>query len=156
MKGKLFDHFLNIFWKCTQPFTVLQNLNQHQLSVFLITIYNISKRATSLIYRMVCFSFSGAPNGMGHIWSPVQKSTKNCEKVGKEILHWQSMHHWCSAKLHQFYPLYTSVIFWETETEILGVKESMLWHTNAKWTKQYKFVFYMSKQSINFKNVETS
>ena len=84
MKGKLFDHFLNIFWKCTQPFTVLQNLNQHQLSVFLITIYNISKRATSLIYRMVCFSFSGAPNGMGHIWPPVQKSKKIVKKLERK------------------------------------------------------------------------
>ena len=42
--GKLFDHFLNIFLKCKQPLTdVLQNLNQHQLSVFLRTIYCITK-----------------------------------------------------------------------------------------------------------------
>ena len=42
--GKWFDLFLNIFLKCAQPLIdVLQNLNQHQLSFFLRTIYSIPK-----------------------------------------------------------------------------------------------------------------
>ena len=116
------------------------------------------KRAISLIYRMVWLSLSGAPNGMGHIWPPVQKSIKKCEKVGKEILHQNSIHHWCSANLQQFCPLYTSISFLETEVEILvlGCKRKHDLIHRCKVNKAYKFVLYMSKQSINFKNVETS
>ena len=31
------------------------------------------------------------------------------------------MHHWYSANLQQFYPLYSSIIFLETGVEILGL-----------------------------------
>ena len=99
---------------------------------------------------MVWFSLSGALNDMGHIWPPAQKSTNKCEKVEKEILYWQSIHHWCSANLQQFYPLYTSIIFLETEFEILGLgceRKHDLIH-QCKVSKAYKFVLYMSKQSI--------
>ena len=81
--------YINVFLKSTQQMTdVLQILNQHQHSVFLRTIYSIPKRATShiyiYIYRMEWFSLPGAPNGMGHIWPPVQKSTKKCEKLERK------------------------------------------------------------------------
>ena len=86
--GKIIWSLFKYFLKCTQPLTdVFQSLNQHQFSVFLRTIYSIPKKATSLIYRMVWFTLSGAPNDMGQMWPPVQKSRKKCEKVGKEILH---------------------------------------------------------------------
>ena len=52
----------------------------------------------------------------------------------------------------------TSNIFWETEVEILGLgceRKHDLIH-RSKVNKAYKFVLYMSKQSINFKNAETS
>ena len=118
----------------------------------------MSQKELLLVYRMVWFSLSGALNDMGHIWPPAQKSTNKCEKVEKEILYWQSIHHWCSANLQQFYPLYTSIIFLETELEILGLgceRKHDLIH-RCKVNKAYKFVLYMSKQSINFKNAETS
>ena len=107
---------------------------------------------------MVWFSLSGAPNGMGHTWLAKQKSTNKCEKVEKEILHWQSIHHWFSANLQQFSPLYTSIIFLENEVEILGLgceRNHGLIHW-YKVNKAYKSVLYMSKQNINFKNAETS
>ena len=68
------------------------------------------------------------------------------------------MHHWCSANLKQFYPLYASIIFLETEVKILGLgceTKHGLVH-RCKVNKAYKLVLYMSKQSINFKNAETS
>ena len=80
--GKINWLLLNIFLKCIQPLTdVLQNLNQQQLSALLRTIYNIPKRATSLIYRMVWFTFSGAPNDIGQIWLPVQKKAQKSVNI---------------------------------------------------------------------------
>ena len=120
--GKLFDHFLNIFLKCTQPLTdVLQNLNQHQLSVFLRTIYNIPKRATSLIYRIVWFTISGAPNDMGRIWLPVQKSTKKREHFERKYytsnLYITDAVQICNSSIHYILQL----LFLETEVETLGL-----------------------------------
>ena len=104
-----------------------------------------------LVHQMAWGTFN-------HLCKKVQKSTKKYEKVGKEILHEQSMHHWCSANLQQFYPLCTSIISLETEVEILGLgckrKHDLIYQ--YKVNKAYKFVLYMSKQSINFKNAETS
>ena len=67
------------------------------------------------------------------------------------------MHHWYSANLQQFYPLCTSIIFSETEVEILGLgceRKHDLIH-QPKGNKACEFVLYMSEQSINFKNAET-
>ena len=65
----------------------LQNLTNTS-SVFSWEVFTASQKELLLwyIYRMEWFSLSGAPNGKGHVWPPVQKSTKKCEKVGKEIL----------------------------------------------------------------------
>ena len=51
-----------------------------------------------------------------------------------------------------------SNIFWETEVEILGLGCERKHDLIHRWkvNKAYKFVLYMSKQSINFKNAETS
>ena len=68
------------------------------------------------------------------------------------------MHHRYSANLQQFYPLCTSIMFLEAQVEILGLgcerKHDLIHQCKVK--KAYKFVLYMSKQSINFKNTETS
>ena len=65
----------------------LQNLTNTSL-VFSWEVFTASQKELFLwyIYRMEWFSLSGATNGKGHVWPPVQKSTKMCEKVGKEIL----------------------------------------------------------------------
>ena len=52
----------------------------------------------------------------------------------------------------------TSNIFWETEVDILGLgceRKHDLIH-QRKGNKACEFVLYMSKQSINFKNADTS
>ena len=52
----------------------------------------------------------------------------------------------------------TSIIFWETEVEILGLwckRKHNLIH-QRKVNKAHEFVLYMSEQSINSKNAETS
>ena len=81
--------FINVFLKGMQPMTdVLQNLTNTS-SVFSWELFTAFQKELLLwyLYRMEWFSLSGAPNGMGHISTPVQNSTKKYEKVGKEILH---------------------------------------------------------------------
>ena len=52
----------------------------------------------------------------------------------------------------------TSNLFWETEVEILGLgcerKHDLI--QQHKVNKAREFLIYMSEQSINFKNAETS
>ena len=52
----------------------------------------------------------------------------------------------------------TSNIFWESEAEILGLgcerKHDLIHQSNVN--KAHEFALYMSKQSINFRNAETS
>ena len=58
----------------------------------------------------------------------------------------------CHSSIHHF------KYFWETEVEILVLgceRKHDLIH-QCKVNKAHKFVLYMSEQSINFKNAETS
>ena len=146
------------FFKCTQPLLdVLQNLKQHQFSVFLRTVYSIQTKATFLIYRMEWFSLLGARNGMGHIWPSVQKSTKMWKRwKGNTALTIYASFMQC--KFVTVLSI-TSNIFWETEVKILGLgceRKHDLIHQHNVNKKAHEFVLYMSKQSITFKNAETS
>ena len=156
--AKLFDHFLNVFFKCTQPLLdVLQNLNQHQFSVFLRTLYSIQTKATFLIYRMEWFSLLGARNGMEHIWPPVQRSTKMWKrwKGNTTLTIYASLMQWKFVIVLSI----ISSIFKENEVKTLGLgcgrKHDLIHQLNVN-KKANEFVLYMSKQSITFKNAETS
>ena len=158
MGKTIWSLFKCFFFKCTQPLLdVLQNLNQHQLSVFLRTVYSIQTKATFLIYRMEWFSLLGSRNGMGHIWPPVQKSTKMWKRwKGNTALTIYASFMQC-----KFVTVLstTSNIFGETEVKILGLgceRKHDLIHQHNVNKKAHEFVLYMSKQSITFKNAETS
>ena len=146
-EGKIVWSLLKCFFKYTQPITnVLQNLNQHQLSVFLRTIYSIPKRATSLIYRMEWFSLLCALNGMGHSRPPKQKKHK------KVWASWKGNTTQLYASLIEceFVTVLsiTSNIFWETQVKILGLgcERSMIWYNNVTWTKYMNLFFICSKK----------
>ena len=145
--------------KYAQPLTdVLQDLNQHQLSVFLRTIYSIPKRATSLIYiqnGMILTFWCTKWHG-----SHLTACAKKHKKLWKSWKGNTALTIYVSSMQCKFVTVLsiTSNLFWETEVEILGLGCERKHDLIHRWkvNKAYKFVLYMSKQSINFKNAETS
>ena len=116
----------------------LENYLQHPKKSYLSDIWN------GMILTFRCTKWYGT-----HLTNCAKKH-KKVWKSWKGNTTLQSVHHWCSANLQQFYPLYTSIIFLETEFEILGLgceRKHDLIH-QCKVSKAYKFVLYMSKQSI--------
>ena len=121
-------------------------------------LYSIPKRATSLIYRqngMIltfwCTKWHGA-----HLTTCAKKH----KKVWKSWKGNTALTIYVSSMQCKFVTVLsiTSNIFWETEVEILRLgceRKHDLIH-QRKVNKAREFVLYLSKQSINFKNAETS
>ena len=124
----LITFYINVFLKSTQQMTdVLQNLNQHQHSVFLRTIYSIPKRATSLIYIYIYIYIYTGWNDSHFLVHQMAWVTFGhlCKKAQKCVKSWKgntALKIYVSLMQRKFVTVLsiTSNIFWETEVEILG------------------------------------
>ena len=132
--------------KLTPAQCFLENYLQHPKKSYFSDIYTEWNDSHFLVHQMA--------------WVTCDRLCKKAQKLWKSWKGNTALTNYVSLMQCKFVTVLsiTSNIFWETEVEILGLgceRKHDLIH-RSKVNKAYKFVLYMSKQSINFKNAETS